>query len=48
MVMLEDYGISEEKGYACLNEINKAIGMQIIILYGAMYNTLFIHMEGIF
>ena len=26
MVMLEDYGISDEKGYANLREINKAVG----------------------
>ena len=27
MVMLEDYGVSDEKGYADLKQLNKAIGM---------------------
>ena len=31
MVMLEDYGISDEKGYANLSEINKAIGTYVNI-----------------
>ena len=29
MVMLEDYGVSDEKGYADLKQLNKAIGMYI-------------------
>ena len=29
MAMLEDYGVSDEKGYADLKEINKAIGTYI-------------------
>ena len=32
MVMLEDYGVSDEKGYADLKEINKAIGTYIRVI----------------
>ena len=42
MVMLEDYGVSDEKGYADLKQLNKAIGMYIFtprncILYLSLY-----------